>query len=846
MNIKSLLKYLVTLVIFFAVAVKADEEAETMEKAKEAAETHEFETEVNKLMKLIINSIYKNKEIFLRELISNGSDALDKIRFLALTDDKALISNPHLNVTIKADKENKKIVITDSGIGMTKENLINNLGTIAKSGTSEFLKAMENEETADSSLIGQFGVGFYSAFLVADWVTVVSKHNEDDQYIWESDAEHGFKVYKDPRGNTLGRGTEITLNIREDATEYLDEETLRGLISKYSQFINFPIYLWATSTETVEEPIEEETTETTEEKKDEVDDEHKDSDDEDDVEDVDDEEKKPKTKKVEKTVTKWELMNENKPIWTRKPKDISKEEYVEFYQAFARTSDDPLAHIHFRAEGETDFRCLLYIPSRAPQDFMNSVNDNTSPIKLYVKRIFITDEMPEFIPRWLFFVRGLVDSDDFPLNVSRETIQHQPILKVIQKKVVSKAIEMFTKLQKNEEKYNTFLKEFGTSIKLGVVEDHAHRNKLAKLLRFHSSNGKKLVTLQDYISRMRKGQEQIYYLTGQTLEEIKKSPFIENVVNRGYEVLYCPEPIDEYVFSSMPEYEGKKFQDISKVGLKFGDEDEETEEYFKSMNEKFKPLGDYLKETLKDYIESVTVSNRLTKSPCAIVANEYGWSGNMERLMNAQAIPTQDQYMKVIYSGQRKHMEINPKHPVIESLLEKVNDGKTNKATEELSMVLFETAMLRSGYTIKDNKKFADRIDRILRKNLGIELSKKVEFETKPAPEYADPEAAAKAGKKKKKSTKAKKENEEEGDAEGTEENGTEEVEDEETEVVDDDELDNDNEENETKSEVIEEIDDEEEEKEEKKAEEEEEEKKADEEEKKADDDDEINIKDEL
>ncbi|OUM70501.1 hypothetical protein PIROE2DRAFT_68405 [Piromyces sp. E2] len=807
MNIKSLFKFLVTFAVFFTVAIKAEGE-DAMKEAQEHAESHAFETEVNRLMKLIINSIYKNKEIFLRELISNGSDALDKIRFLALTDDKALISNPHLNITIKADKENKKIVITDTGIGMTKDNLINNLGTIAKSGTSEFLKAMEDEETADSSLIGQFGVGFYSAFLVADWVTVVSKHNDDDQYIWESDAENGFKVYKDPRGNTLGRGTEITLNLREDALEYVEDDTLRDLITKYSQFINFPIYLWTTTTETVEEPIEEESTETAEDKKD----------DDDDVEDVDDEEKKPKFKKVEKTVTKWELMNENKPIWTRKPKDISKEEYVEFYQAFARVSDDPLAHIHFRAEGETDFRCLLYIPGKAPQEFMTHINENVSPIKLYVKRIFITDEMPDFIPRWLTFVRGLVDSDDFPLNVSRETIQHLPILKVIQKKVVSKAIEMFTKLQKNEEKYNAFMKEFGTSIKLGVVEDHTHRNKLAKLLRFNSSHGKKLVTLQDYISRMRKGQEQIYYLTGPTLEEIKKSPFIENVVNRGYEVLYCPEPIDEYVFSSMPEFEGKKFQDIAKVGLKFGDEDEETEEYFKSMNEKFKPLGDYLKETLKDYIESVVVSNRLTKSPCAIVANEYGWSGNMERLMNAQAIPTQDQYMKVIYSGQRKHMEINPKHPVIESLLEKVNEGKTNKATEELSMVLFETAMLRSGYSIKDNKKFADRIDRILRKNLGVELSKKVEFESKPAPEYADPEAAAKAGKKKKKSTKAKKQDGDENAEEvGEQENEAEEVENEEAEKAEneatEEKKEEQKEETETKSEVIEEVDGEEEEK---------------------------------
>jgi len=801
MNIKSILKYLVTLVFFFAVAIKAEGEAD-MEKAKETAETHAFETEVNRLMKLIINSIYKNKEIFLRELISNGSDALDKIRFLALTDDKALITNPHLNITIKADKENKKLVITDTGIGMTKENLINNLGTIAKSGTSEFLKAMEDEETADSSLIGQFGVGFYSAFLVADWVTVVSKHNDDDQYIWESDAENGFKVYKDPRGNTLGRGTEITLNLREDALEYVEDETLGDLIKKYSQFINFPIYLWTTVTETVDEPIEEESTETVEDKKD--------DDEDDDVEDVEDEEKKPKFKKVEKTVTKWELMNENKPIWTRKPKDISKEEYVEFYQAFARVSDDPLAHIHFRAEGETDFRCLLYIPGKAPQEFMTHVNENVSPIKLYVKRIFITDEMPEFIPRWLSFVRGLVDSDDFPLNVSRETIQHLPILKVIQKKVVSKAIEMFTKLQKNEEKYNTFMKEFGTSIKLGVVEDHTHRNKIAKLLRFHSSHGKKLVTLQDYISRMRKGQEQIYYLTGPSLEEIKKSPFIENVVNRGYEVLYCPEPIDEYVFSSMPEFEGKKFQDIAKVGLKFGDEDEETEEYFKSMNEKFKPLADYLKETLKDHIETVTVSNRLTKSPCAIVANEYGWSGNMERLMNAQAIPTQDQYMKIIYTGQRKHMEINPKHPVIESLLEKVQEGKTNKATEELSMVLFETAMLRSGYSIKDNKKFADRIDRILRKNLGVELSKKVEYESKPAPEYADPEAAAKAGKKKKKSTKAKKEDGEEAE-EVEEVEGQEKEEDEaEDENVEADA--NTEKDTETKPEVVEEVGEEKEE----------------------------------
>lgn len=414
-----------------------------MKELREKAEKFQFQAEVNRMMKLIINSLYRNKEIFLRELISNASDALDKIRLLSLTNKDALAASPDLNIHIKADKDSNMLHITDSGIGMTKEEMIANLGTIAKSGTADFLKRLS--ETKDvkemNDLIGQFGVGFYSAFLVADKVIVTSKSNDDAvQHIWESDGS-SFTIVDDPRGPTLKRGTCVTLVLKEEAKDFLEQDTLKNLILKYSQFINFKIYLWASRIETSEEPIEEETTEepAAEDKKDGEEDDAK-------VEDVKDDDKKPKTRSVEKTIWDWELINTSKPIWTRKPADITNEEYNEFYKSLTRDSQDPLTKTHFIAEGEVTFRSLLYVPKVNPSESLNRYGTKTDNIKLYVRRVFITDDFTDMMPNYLNFIRGLVDSDDLPLNVSRETLQQHKLLKVIRKKLVRKVLDMLKKI----------------------------------------------------------------------------------------------------------------------------------------------------------------------------------------------------------------------------------------------------------------------------------------------------------------------------------------------------------------------------------------------------------------
>lgn len=403
-------------------------------------------------MKLIINSLYRNKEIFLRELISNASDALDKIRLLALTSKDELNTNPELSIKIKMDKDNKMLHIMDSGIGMSKEDLINNLGTIAKSGTADFLSKMQDPDSDQkdmSDMIGQFGVGFYSAFLVADRVIVTSKHNSDEQYVWESDA-NSFSIIKDPRGDTLKRGSIISLKLKDEASDFLQEDTVKNLITKYSQFINFPIYLWS-STEVEEE---EEIVEPEKEKKDE--------DEVDEEANVEEAEETPKTTKktVKKIVWDWHLINENKPIWTKKPNEVTKEEYNAFYKSLTKDSSEPLAHTHFIAEGEVSFKSLLYIPKVQPSESFNKYGTKSDNIKLFVRRVFITDEFNDIMPNFLNFIRGIVDSDDLPLNVSRETLQQHKLIKVLKKKIVRKVLDMMSKIDKDV--YKTFWKEYST------------------------------------------------------------------------------------------------------------------------------------------------------------------------------------------------------------------------------------------------------------------------------------------------------------------------------------------------------------------------------------------------
>ncbi|KAL1116543.1 hypothetical protein AAG570_005015 [Ranatra chinensis] len=673
-----------------------------MRELRDKAEKFVFQAEVNRMMKLIINSLYRNKEIFLRELISNASDALDKIRLLSLTDRSVLSATEELSVKIKADKENKILHITDTGIGMTKNDLVNNLGTIAKSGTAEFLNKIQEQGTTSQDtmdMIGQFGVGFYSSFLVADRVVVTSKHNDDGQYIWESDAG-AFSVVEDPRGNTLERGTQISLHLKDEATDYLETSTLRNLVKKYSQFINFPIYLWADKTVTVEEPIEDE--EPTADKKDE----DKASGEDDVAVEEEKTEEKPKTKSVEKTIWEWEKLNDSKPIWTRKPGEIEDKEYNEFYKSLTKDKSDPLAHVHFVAEGEVSFKSLLFMPETQPSDSFNRYGTASDNIKF-----------TDLLPKYLGFLRGVVDSDDLPLNVSRETLQQHKLLKVIRKKLVRKALDMIKKMSKED--IEKFWKEYSTNIKLGIIEDPANRTRLAKILRFQSSAGKEgaYVTMADYVGRMKPKQDHIYYMAGASRNEVEKSPFVERLLKKGYEVLFLVEAVDEYCIAALPEYEGKKFQNVAKEGFVIPEDKKSHEE----AQARFEPLTKWLAETaLKDKISKAQVSQRLTDSPCALVASLFGWSGNMERLAVSNAHQKSDGAERSHYLTQRKALEINPRHPLIKELLRRIRDDPEDQKAKDIALLMFRTATLRSGYMLQDTAAFAQSVEAMLRQTLGI------------------------------------------------------------------------------------------------------------------------------
>ncbi|VDK38440.1 unnamed protein product, partial [Dibothriocephalus latus] len=594
-------------------------EYEALRQSVKNAEKQVFETNVDKMMKLIINSLYKNKDIFLREQISNAVDALEKIRFVSVTDSSVLESLPDLYIRIKVNEKEKTITIRDTGIGMTKEELQKNLGTIAKSGTADFMKHLENvgNQSSLTDLIGQFGVGFYSAFIVADRVTVVSKSSGDKQHIWESDST-SFQIAEDPRGDTLVRGTEIILHVKEEAREFLQISNLKQIANKYSQFVTFPIYLWDSRTEQVtEEPEGEKPTDTS-----------------DDVEE--DTKEKEKDKKVEKTVWDWVQINKQKPLWTRKPSEVAEEEYIALFKAFTSDYQELLAKVHFEAEGEVSFKSILFIPKKARYDLYNSHKPITDNIKLYVRRVFITNNVEEMLPRYLAFVYGVVDSDNLPLNVSRETLQQSKLLKLIKKKLVRKVIELISKLPKKD--YEEFWKQYSVSIKLGVLEDQPNRSKLTDLLRFHTSHSEKdLSSFDDYISRMKDKQEAIFYLGGSNIEEAKQSPFVEKALRKGFEVIYMTEPMDEFVMQALTEVKSKKLQNLAKEGVIL-DDTENSKQKFAEQTATFAPLTKWLKDTaLEGLIKEATVSQRLHDSPCALVADQYSWSGNFERIMTNQA-----------------------------------------------------------------------------------------------------------------------------------------------------------------------------------------------------------------
>ncbi|KAH8118404.1 heat shock protein Hsp90 [Phellopilus nigrolimitatus] len=709
---------------------------------------HEYQSDVARLRKIVINS-----DVFLRELLSNANDALEKLRLTSLTDRQVWDGSEPLNITIKAVKNEDgpggRVIISDTGIGMTPEELTANL------------KAEGTDGTNTGNLIGAFGLGFYSSFLVADRVYVASlaprtsQNINPTQHVFSSSSdESAFEVYPDPRGNTLGRGTEITLVLNEDAYEFLDTHRLQELVNKHSAFSSaFPIYLFHQYEDEV--PVEDDETST---KGDVSPSENKVSDaDEDEavIEEVADDEpeveKEVKTKKV--TVDEWMHLNPMLPVWLRDPKDVTDEEYSLFYQATFRDFSQPLAWQHFSGDigSGVSFKAIIFLPSRLDDKFWTEALTVTKDIRLMVKHVFITNDLgnEEPLPKWASWVKVIVDADDLPLNVSRETLQQTKFLRQIKQIIVKRLIQLLTKLAKEDpEKFAKIQEVYGSVIKLGAIESAPSRDKLTALARF-STTQRNATSLDNYLENRKKGQKQIFYLAdvGKPIDVLKKSVFAEKLEARGYEVLLLNEPLDEVLFQNLQRWKKIPFQDVAKAGLKFGDEDldpEEEKESQKELAEKFEPLLKWLKAQAGNIVRDVVISNRLVTSPCAIVADEFGMTANVQKLMNA-ANKRQNHGKDFMqeYAKKQKLLEVNPKSPLIEGLLRRVEllpgedeekDFEAEAELTEVATILIDGALVRSGFDVPDSDEFFARVDRVLRRSLGVSESAKAEAIVKPAP----------------------------------------------------------------------------------------------------------------
>lgn len=655
------------------------------------AEKYEYQAEVSRLMDLIVHSLYSNKEVFLRELISNASDALDKLRFLSVTEPGLLKDASDLDIRIQTDKENGTITIIDTGIGMTRQELVECLGTIAQSGTAKFLKALKDSKDAgaDSNLIGQFGVGFYSAFLVSDRVVVSTKSPKSDrQYVWEGVANASSYTIREETDHDklLPRGTRLTLYLKRDDKDFAHPERIQRLVKNYSQFVSFPIYTWQEKGFTKEVEVDEDPAEANK----------------------DGAEKKKKTKTVVERYWDWELTNETQPIWLRSPKEVTTEEYNEFYKKTFSEYLEPLASSHFTTEGEVEFRSILYVPAIAPMGREDISNPKTKNIRLYVKRVFISDDFDgELFPRYLSFIKGIVDSNDLPLNVSREILQESRIVRIMRKRLVRKAFDMILGIStsENREDYEKFWENFGKHLKLGCIEDRENHKRLAPLLRFFSSmSEEEIISLDEYVDNMKPEQKDIYYIAADSVTSAKSTPFLERLAEKEFEVLFLVDPIDEVAIQNLKSYKEKNFVDISKEDLDLGDKNEEQE---KEMKQEFGQTCDWIKKRLGDKVASVQISNRLSTSPCVLVSGKFGWSANMERLMKAQAVGDTS---SLDYMRSRRVLEINPQHPIIKNLNAAYRSGQDGEDALRAIDLLYDTALISSGYTPENPAQLGGKI----------------------------------------------------------------------------------------------------------------------------------------